>query len=184
VDGPKAKAAKPRRLAKSRAKNPAAQVLQPLFAERVEVGWCEWIHIDAPHEPSLDLPPLRVKVDTGARTSSVHAEDAEVVERGGKRFVRFALPLPHRPPEGSEAERYVVEAPLVGERHVRSSNGQQQSRLTVRMTLRLGGRAWEADVTLARRAPLRFPMLLGRSAMQSGNLVVVPSARYLLGRLG
>lgn len=165
-----------------------------LFDEPITVGWCEWVRLTgsaapdglpggAAQDTAHVLPPLRVKIDTGARTSSLHAEEIEAVERGGVRMVRFALDLPHNPKEGVPVRRYIVEAPLVGERHVRSSNGVIQTRLTARLTLRLGGRSWEADVTLAHRTSLRFPMLLGRSAMQSAYILVDPRARFALGKI-
>lgn len=144
----------------------------------VTVGWREWVAF-----PSLGLPAVRCKVDTGAATSSLHATGIERFARGGAPWARFAVrPFFRR----HHAVRVVCEAPVADERHVRSSSGHEDLRLVVAVTLRLGVRSdapeWPVLVTLADRRAMQFPMLLGREAMK-GRVLVDPGASFLLGRV-
>lgn len=136
------------------------------------VGWREWVAL-----PELGLPAVKAKVDTGARTSSLHAVDVVPFERDGVPFVRFAVvPVSRRP----EAVR-VCEAPLVDRRVVSDSGGHRERRYVIVTPLALGGRRWPTEITLTNRATMRFRMLVGRTAM-AGHLVVDPSGSYLTGR--
>ena len=126
--------------------------------------------------PSLGVRSLRTKVDTGARTSSLHAEDITLFRRGRRTWVRFRIP------RGRRGRRAVLaEAPLAGHRTVRDSGGRETRRPVIRTLLVLGGRAFEAEVTLADRGPMGYRMLLGRSAVRR-RFVVDPIRSYLQGR--
>lgn len=137
------------------------------------LGWREKIAL-----PRLRVKSIKVKVDTGARTSALHAEEIVILRNRttGERSVRFTLyPRRHR-------ERpLIVKAPLVEIRKVRSSVGAVTERPVIRTLLRVGDEEWEIEVTLINRDIMGFRMLLGRSAIQHG-FVVDPARSYLLPR--
>jgi len=136
------------------------------------VGWREWAHL-----PELDVAWLKTKVDTGARTSSLHAEDLEYFERGGREMVRFVV----FPRQRSRAEGRPVEAPLLEVRKIRSSNGQQEERPVIETTLDLGGERWTIELTLARRDLMGFRMLIGRQGLRE-HALVDPGRSFVTGR--
>ena len=140
------------------------------------VGWQEWLAF-----PGLSLPAVRAKIDTGARTSSLHARHIEHVERDGETYVRFEV----NPLFRGRRLAVVCEAPVVDEREVTSSSGHVELRIVIEAMLRLGLRAddpeWPVEVTLTDRRGMRFPMLLGREAM-SGRVLVDSGGSFLLGR--
>lgn len=149
-----------------------------MISDLTLVGWREWVAF-----PDIGLPAVRCKVDTGASTSSLHARSIETFERDGGTWARFsARPFFRR----HRHVDVVCEAPIVDERHVRSSSGHDDLRLVVGVTLRLGVRSdapeWPIEVTLADRKSMQFPMLLGREAM-AGRVAVDPGGSFLLGRV-
>lgn len=139
----------------------------------IEIGWEEWIAL-----PELKLPAIRAKVDTGAKTSSLHAFMVEKVHEDGDVKVRFGIhPIPDRP----EIEVYCT-AHLVDEREIMSSNGQAELRYVIRTMGQFGKRKWPIEITLTDRETMAYRMLIGRSAME-GKLLVVPGQSFLLGTL-
>jgi hypothetical protein len=118
-----------------------------------------------------------VKVDTGARTSALHAFDVERFEREGAPWVRFVI---HPLQRDVEIEQ-LGEAPLLDERWVRSSSGKQTRRPVILTTMVLGPHRWPAEVTLVRRDLMGFRMLLGRQAVRR-RFWVDPGASYRFGR--
>lgn len=142
--------------------------------ERTVIGWREWIRL-----PDLlpDTEPVKAKVDTGARTSAIHAWDLEHLERDSERWVRFSL----HPRQRDDQHVVVAEARLVEERDVRSSNGEIERRPVVETTLALGDQRYPIELTLTKRDEMGFRMLVGRTAM-AGHLLVDPGGSYLLGR--
>jgi ribosomal protein S6--L-glutamate ligase len=141
---------------------------QPLI-----LGRREWVAL-----PELGLFAIKAKVDTGARTSALHAEDIETVGPPSAPRARFLVrPL-------LEAPDLVVrcEADLLGARDVMSSSGERECRYIVRTTLRVGGRAWPIELGLTNRHGLAHRMLLGRQAIQPGMLVD-PAHSFLLPKL-
>lgn len=127
------------------------------------VGWREWLTLE-----TFGIARIKAKVDTGARTSALHAFDIEALgERDGVAWVRFVI---H--PEQRRLEPTVeVACPLVGRRWVRSSDGNATLRPVVRCRLRLGDTSWSTDLTLVRRDVMGFRMLLGRRALRRRFLV-------------
>ena len=131
-------------------------------AELSVAGWREWIHL-----PELGLGPLVAKLDTGARTSALHAEDLAFFERDGLRHVRFRVPLVGRRPcalaraEGCRT----VEAPVLGYQRVRNSGGIDSDRVLIETPCRLGDRTFPIQLTLVSRARMQLPVLLGRRAL-------------------
>ncbi len=135
------------------------------------LGWREWIAL-----PALGITRIKAKLDTGARSSALHVLDARTVERDGQRWVHFlADPYPSR-----DDVLISVQCPVLDERLVRASNGQEEMRLVVRTDLSIAGHTWPIDVTLASRSPMRFRMLLGREAL-SGRVTVDPAVSYVGG---
>jgi hypothetical protein len=133
------------------------------------VGWREWVRL-----PDLGVPWIKAKIDTGARTSSLHAFDLD--DDGGRR-VRFSI----HPWQGSDEDPTQVELDVLDLREVRSSSGHVEERYVVMIDLHLAGRVVPAEVTLSRRDEMGFRMLVGREALAQGFLVD-SSASYLGGR--
>ena len=127
--------------------------------------------------PGIGLPWLKAKIDTGARTSTLHAEDVEEFERDGRPWVRFTV----HPWQDSTADARTVECPLHDRRRVRSSTGHVQRRLVVHIDISLGGRTVPAEVTLSKRHRMGFRMLVGREALRHGY-VVDPARSYVGGK--
>lgn len=136
------------------------------------VGWREWIQL-----PDLGIPWIKAKIDTGARTSSLHAFDLREVEREGTRWVSFEV----HPWQATADDAVRVEVPVHDVRQVRSSSGHAESRYVVLLPLVLAHRTVEAEVTLTDRDEMGFRMLIGREALARG-FVVDPSASYAGGR--
>jgi len=133
------------------------------------LGWEEWASL-----PDLGVPALKVKVDTGARTSALHAFAIEPFGTSDRPRVRFGVhPIPERP----EIELY-CSADVVARREVTSSNGETELRYIVETPIRIGDREWTIQVSLTNRETMQFRMLLGRQALAEGA-VVNPSASYL-----
>jgi len=133
------------------------------------VGWREWAGL-----PRLGIARLEAKLDTGARTSSLHANSIEPFQRGGGPWVRFDV--------SGEAETMPWhEAPIVDRRVVRSSNGEAELRFVIRTDLMLAGRTWPVEVTLTNRDRMELPMLIGREAM-AGRLLVDADKSWLWGQ--
>jgi hypothetical protein len=141
-------------------------------APRTTIGWREWVAL-----PEWDVPWIKAKIDTGARTSALHAYDIEIVERDGETRTRFAV----HPWQDSSADTVVVEAPLLDRREVRSSSGTARVRPVVATTIALAGRSVLLEVTLTRRDEMGFRMLIGREALR-GAFIVDPGRSYLGGR--
>ena len=135
------------------------------------VGWREWLAL-----PDLGLPLIKAKIDTGARSSSLHVESWELGHRGDYLWVSFLL----RP--GSRRGRAKrIDAPVVDTREVTDSSGNRAVRPFILTTITLGTQAWPIEVNLTNRQSMLFPLLLGRTAM-AGRLLVDPSRSFVLGR--
>jgi hypothetical protein len=137
--------------------------------DRLVVGWRERVAL-----PDLGIRIVKCKVDTGARTSALHAFQWELEEREGVPWIRFGV-HPRRRDEDTEVW---CEAEVHDRRDITSSNGQTEHRFLIRTTLRLARWTWPIDLTLTDRTTMSFRMLLGREAM-ANRLVVDPSASYL-----
>ncbi|MFP4003640.1 MAG: ATP-dependent zinc protease, partial [Alphaproteobacteria bacterium] len=135
------------------------------------VGWREWAAL-----PDLHVPEIKVKIDTGAKTSAVHAYDISPFQKDGKPFVGFYL----HPIQEQERPEIWCEAPVVDERLITSSNGEQESRFIIETTLTVGDDSWVIELSLANRDEMGFRMLLGRQAMR-GRLIVDPERSFCLG---
>lgn len=136
------------------------------------LGWREWLAL-----PEFGIDAIRAKVDTGARSSSLHVDRLETFSRDGREWVRFSID-----PAGHGVYVRDCEAPVIDRRPVTDSGGQTSVRVFVRTTLRLGTLEFPIEMNLASRRGLRFPMLLGRTAM-AGRCVVDPARSFQLGAL-
>jgi hypothetical protein len=139
-------------------------------SNKVEIGWCEMVDI-----PSLGLSGVHAKMDTGAATSSIHASRVKPVVRDGKPCVEFWFRLN----AGEKPKRY--EAPVIGRRAVRSSNGELQERYVIAAQFCFGKLCWNGQLTLANRRSMAFPLLIGRRALRRGFLVN-SGRRWVLGK--
>lgn len=140
---------------------------------RLVVGWREWIRL-----PELEVDWIKAKVDTGARTSALHAENIRYVRRAGKRWVRFTI----HPRQRSKVLAVEALAPVLEERVVRSSSGEQESRPVIRTEIDVRGEVWPIELTLTRRDVMGFRMLLGREAIR-GRALVDSGRSYLTRRV-
>jgi len=122
------------------------------------LGWREWVAL-----PELGVATLKVKVDTGARSSALHAFDIEPFHRQGQAMVRFKL----HPLQRDTSQVQVAEAPLLDERVVRSSVGHGQLRPVIYTLVQVGIQQWPIELTLTNRDVMGFRMLLGRQAIRS-----------------
>lgn len=139
------------------------------------IGWREWVAL-----PALGCEAIKAKVDTGARSSSLHAFDLElyVAEDGGQR-VRFEI----HPLQRSRRSAIEVDAPVAETRVVRNpgGGGREELRPVIVTPVRLRGEAWPIELTLTRRDAMGFRMLLGRQAIR-GRFLVDPGRSFTAGR--
>ena len=140
--------------------------------EPIALGWREWVAL-----PNWDVAHMKAKVDTGARTSSLHAFGLEWFDRDGSPWVRFEV----HPWQRSTADSVIAEAPVVATRDVKSSSGDVEHRPVVHTSVVLAGRAVTAEFTLSRRDEMGFRMLVGREALRH-RFLVDPGVSYLGGR--
>jgi hypothetical protein len=136
------------------------------------IGWREWMSL-----PELGIEHIKVKVDTGARTSALHAFYVEPFKYQEKQWVRFRV---H--PQQRDSETVVeCEAPVKDRRMVTDSGGHREHRYIIETTLSLGTMEWQAELTLTNRDNMKFRMLLGRTALE-GKYFVNPAASYMIGK--
>ena len=135
------------------------------------MGWREWVAL-----PDLNLPAIKAKIDTGARTSALHAFKVERIKSNGCDAVRFSL----HPIQRNREIVIKCEAPLLDERSVCNSGGVWEKRYVIQSHLSIGGRQLPIEITLTDRDNMRFRMLIGRQALQQyDNLLIDPSRSYL-----
>ncbi len=134
----------------------------PKAADLPLIGWREWVAL-----PKLGVERIKAKVDTGARSSSLHAFDLQPFRRRGRDWVRFLV----HPQQRSAKGEIEVEAPVLEHRLIRSSNGKSSERPVIVTPLQLLGCTWPIELTLASRDEMGFRMLLGREAVRRRFLI-------------
>jgi len=138
--------------------------------ERTVIGWREHIAL-----PDLGIDRIKAKIDTGARTTALHAEGIEEFRHKGHLWVRFLTPPYH----GPECEP--VSARVVDRREIRNTSGIPQERPIIHTTLVIDGRHWGIDVSLTDRRDMGFDLILGRTAVRRHGLLVDPGRSFLAG---
>ena len=138
-------------------------------------GWEEWVAL-----PDLGLPAIKAKIDTGAKTSALHAEVIELYGPASAPRVRFVIrPAPRRPDIAVQCSANVVDL-----RTITSSNGQREERYVIEVALSVAGHSWPIEVSLSDRGVMSYRMLLGRQALQAGAVLIDPSVSFRQPRLG
>ncbi len=135
------------------------------------VGKQEWCRLE-----SLRIPAVKARVDSGAKTSSLHAYQIEPFKKNGRPWVRFAA----HPLQSNAKIALQCEAPVVDRRAVKSSSGTSEKRYVILTPITIGGETWEVELTLTNRDSMGYRMLLGREAM-AGKLIVDPELSFCLG---
>lgn len=138
---------------------------------KIIVGSEEWCSF-----PSLGVPAIKARVDSGAKTSSMHAFNIQKFRREGENWVSFEV----HPLQNDRRTVIRCERPVIDKRVVRSSSGLSESRYVVPATIKAGGDSWDIELTLANRDSMGYRMLLGREAM-SGRMLVDPALSFCLG---
>lgn len=133
------------------------------------LGWREWVAL-----PELGVARIKAKVDTGARSSAIHAYDVELFEQDGKQFVRFVL----HPRQKNTKVTINAQAEVLEFRRIRSSTGHVTERPVIVTEVDLHGRQWPVELTLVNRDDMGFRMLLGRQALKH-RFLIDPSGSFL-----
>ena len=136
------------------------------------IGWREWVAL-----PDLGIGPIKAKVDSGARSSSLHAFGLRTFDRNGEQWVSFKV----QPVQRSKKKVVEVEARILEFRSVRSSSGISETRPVIKTTVELLGDRWAVELTLASRHQMGFRMLLGREAFR-GRFLVDAGKSYFGGK--
>ena len=132
------------------------------ISNRQILGWREWVGF-----PELGISQIKAKIDTGARTSCLHAFYVEPFERDGAQWVHFDI----HPIQGDTNEVIRCEAPVLDQRRIRDSGGHEELRYVIETTISIGGDRFKAEVTLTDRDSMKFRVLLGRTAIRGNYLV-------------
>ena len=138
---------------------------------RIEIGWREWLTL-----PELNIPAIKAKIDTGARTSALHAFFVQPFSAGGRKMVRFGV----HPLQNRDDVEIICEHPIKDYRQISDSGGHREMRYVIESQVQLGDRIWPVEMTLTNRDSMKFRMLLGRTAMK--EITVHPDISFLFGR--
>ncbi|MDO3383554.1 ATP-dependent zinc protease family protein [Gilvimarinus algae] len=135
------------------------------------VGWREWVMF-----PDFGQFYVKAKVDTGAKTSALHAFFVEPFSRSGNDWVRFGL----HPKQHSNEPEYICESPVLDRRTVTDSGGHKEERYVIETAISIAGNTLLTEMTLTNRETMLFRMLLGRNTL-SGHFLVDPELSFLCG---
>ena len=137
------------------------------------VGWKEWVAL-----PDIGIERLKCKVDTGAKTSALHAFDIEAFKKEGQDWVRFSIHTDEHDPSKIQTGEALVQ----DIRSVTDSSGNVSTRFFIDTTLEIGDQLLSIPISLTCRETMVFNMLLGRSALRKAELIVNPNKSFLQGK--
>ncbi|MBR9805104.1 30S ribosomal protein S6--L-glutamate ligase [bacterium] len=143
------------------------------MTRKLIVGSEEWCSL-----PSLSIPAIKARVDSGAKTSSLHAFNIQTFTRNGDAWVSFEV----HPIQNNRSTIISCECPIVDRRYVKSSSGEREKRYVISAPLQIGGDVWDIDITVTNRDSMCYRMLLGREAM-AGRMLVDPAASFCLNEI-
>lgn len=143
------------------------------MAKKIVIGKEEWCAL-----PELGLPAIKARIDSGAKTSSLHAFNIRHIKQGGRKYVLFDI----HPIQDNRKIIQSCQAPVIGERDVKSSSGDKEKRIVIKTPVRLGGYSWEIEITLTNRDSMGYRMLLGREAMKD-RVLIDPDSSFCLGHM-
>ena len=135
------------------------------------IGWREIIGL-----PDLEITAMKAKIDTGARTSALHALDLKTEQHNGEQWVSF------RVPHLGEPRSIRHRARVMDERLIKNTSGVPQLRYVIKSTIVIGYRKWLIDISLTDRNEMKHDLILGRTALRRHKLLVAPDKSYLAGK--
>lgn len=138
------------------------------------IGWKEWAAL-----PDLNIPRLKVKMDTGARTSALHTYFIEPFVKDGKEMVRFGV----HPLQKTDDPSIICEAQVIDKRRIKNTGGQKEVRYIISTNIKMGEKLFPLELSLANRDAMLFRMLVGRTALK-GRFVIDPSKIHTLDAAG
>lgn len=139
---------------------------------KILIGWNEWCAL-----PALGIPAIKAKIDTGAKTSALHAFNLEAFYKNGKKYVHFQI----HPLQNNNTLRMDCQSLIIDDRQIMSSNGHKEQRYVIITPMQLGSVCFDIELTLSNRDPLQFRMLLGREAL-SHRVEINPARAQLQGK--
>ncbi len=122
------------------------------------LGWREWVFL-----PSYNDFKLKAKIDTGARTSAIHATNIQIYHKNGAEMVKFQI--------YQSKSHLNIDTELISYKKIKSSFGHTETRPTVYMKIQIGAEIWFTEITLAQRAKLTYPMLIGRNSLNKKHII-------------
>ncbi len=134
------------------------------------IGWREWVEL-----PELGVERIKAKIDTGARTSALHAFDIEVYEKKGQEWAQFSI----QPHQKNDLDQRRCTCPVKDIRIITNSGGSRERRIVIETQLTVGSLSWPIELTLTNRNQMGFRMLLGRAALKD-RLLVNPGRSFCL----
>jgi len=141
--------------------------------KKITIGWKEWVSL-----PAIDIPAIKAKIDTGARTSALHTYNLERFSKNGKDIVRFNI----HPLQKNTDNLIACESEILDMRTVKDSGGHKEERIFIQTPVTIHEKTWDIEISLTSRENMLFRMLLGRTALISGRMIVSPELKYTAGR--
>jgi ribosomal protein S6--L-glutamate ligase len=144
-----------------------------MTSQKIIIGKEEWAAL-----PELGLPAVKMRVDSGAKTSALHAFNIQVIEENGLKYVHFDI----HPIQNNRKVIQSCRGLLIDQRHVKSSSGEKENRHVIRTPVTLGEETWDIEITLTNRDSMGYRMLLGREAM-ANRVLIDPDQAFCLGSI-
>jgi hypothetical protein len=135
---------------------------------KTEIGWREVIGL-----PNLDIPELHAKIDTGARTSALNATVIRELDQDGERWIEFVVTFTE------DRHTQHCRAPIADRRAIKNTGGVPEMRYIVHTDLTLGERRWQIELSLTDREPMRYDLILGRTALRNRRICINPGRSFL-----